>query len=92
MKKLTLITALMLMPATAFAQLITVEVKGMTCAGCAGTVKASLAQLPEVKDVVIDVKAEKAAITLKDINAAPTDAALKEAVKKAGYAPGAVTR
>lgn len=92
MKKIALIAALVLMPAAASAQLINVEVKGMTCAGCAGTVKASLRKLPEVQDVAIDVKGEKATITLKDVNAAPSDEALKEAVKKAGYAPGAVHR
>ncbi len=92
MKRLILIAALAFAPSLAFAQVINVGVKGMTCEGCATTVKASLEQLPEVKTVKIDVKGERASVTLKDVNAQPSDAELADAVTKAGYAPGAITR
>lgn len=92
MKRLLLIAALTLTPGLASAQAIQLGVIGMTCEGCASTVKASLEQLPEVKAARIDVKSERAIVTLKDVNAQPTDAELAGAVTKAGYTPGSITR
>ncbi len=89
-KTLILATSLSLIPAFASAQLITVDVIGMTCAGCASMVKTSLEQLPEVARADIDVARGNAALTLKDINAEPQEAELRRAVEKAGYSAGAV--
>lgn len=92
MKTLWIIAALALLPADANAQMMSVEVHGMSCAPCASMVKASLEQLPQVKEATVELEAHKASLALKDINDAPSDAALKTAIEKAGYTAGAVTR
>ena len=92
MKKMWMIAALALLPASANAQLMSVEVGGMSCAPCASMVKASLEQVPEVKEADVDVKAGKATLTLRDVNALPSNEALKAAIEKAGYTAGAVHR
>lgn len=92
MKYLFIIAALALSPVAAQAQSLSVGVEGMTCEGCASTVKASLESLPEVRSATIDIKGARAVLALKDINAEPSDAALARAIEKAGYTPGAVSR
>ncbi len=88
--KYLLASLMLLLPALAHARTMEAQVVGMTCEGCATTVKASLENLPEVEYVAIDIKGGKAILTLKDANAAPDTAEVAEAIRKAGYKPGTI--
>jgi len=60
----------------------TVTVEGMSCAGCASSVRAELSQVSGVTDVGIDLAAGTVTIT----SAAPVDDAdLRAAIEEAGY-------
>jgi copper chaperone CopZ len=83
--RMFLTLGMMLLAAPAFAQSIRVDIAGMHCEPCATTVKASLEMLPEVKEANVCVKSGKAVLHLRDINAEPSDAALRDAVTRAGY-------
>lgn len=58
------------------------DVKGMTCGGCAARVKASLAKLPEVKETNISV--EKGSVDVK-VDKGSDHKALAKAVEGAGF-------
>ena len=65
---------------------VTLEVGGMTCSGCASSVKASLAQVPGVSTVSVQLQQRRAYI-LCDRSVA--DTALVAAVHRAGpWRPG----
>ena len=60
----------------------TVSVEGMTCGGCASSVRAELSHLPGVVDVGIDLANGTATIDSES----PLDAAdIRAAVEEAGY-------
>jgi copper chaperone CopZ len=60
----------------------TITVEGMSCAGCASSVRAELSQLAGVTDVGIDLAAGTVTIT----SSAPVDDAdLRAAIEEAGY-------
>ncbi|MBX7456398.1 heavy-metal-associated domain-containing protein [Mycolicibacterium sp. 3033] len=60
----------------------TINVEGMTCSGCASSVRAELSQLPCVADVSIDL----AGGTVTIASTGPVDSdAVRAAVEEAGY-------
>ncbi|MEH3138646.1 MAG: heavy metal-associated domain-containing protein [Mycobacterium kyogaense] len=60
----------------------TISVEGMTCAGCASSVRAELSQLPGVDDVGIDLAGGTVTIS----SSRPVDSdAVRAAVEEAGY-------
>ncbi len=71
--------------ATAFAaeKTVTLAVQNMTCALCPRTVKASLAAVPGVTNVMVSLE-EKTAVVTYDDNKAKVDALIK-ATANAGY-------
>jgi copper chaperone CopZ len=57
-------------------------VNGMSCGGCAGAVQRSLAALPGVREVEIDLDAKRAVV----VSDGPLEvAAVRDAVERAGY-------
>jgi Cu+-exporting ATPase len=65
----------------------TFRVEGMTCASCAGRVEKVLSRVAGVESVVVNLATEKATV-----KGASPDAALVEAVKRAGYTLFPLTR
>ena len=64
---------------------VTLEVEGMTCAGCASSVQRSLAAVPGVREANVNLPLNRATVTV-DPAAAPSREELVRAVEKAGYA------
>lgn len=60
----------------------TITVAGMTCSGCANSVRAELKAVPGVVDVDIDLS--DGTVTINS-DASVDDAAIKAAVEEAGY-------
>lgn len=60
----------------------TITVAGMTCAGCASSVRAELKAIPGVVDVAIDLS--NGTVTI-DSDPPVDHAAVKAAVEEAGY-------
>lgn len=59
-----------------------ISVEGMTCGGCANSVRAELTHIPSVTDVGIDLSAGTVTIA----SDAPLDAAdIQAAIEEAGY-------
>ena len=58
------------------------EAPGISCEGCAGTIRGALGALPGVADVRVDVAAKTVAVTHED---ATSPAALGAALRQAGY-------
>ncbi len=69
----------------------TIRVDGLSCPFCVYGLEKHLNQLPGVAGVDIDMKSGKAIVRLK-ANAQVNNAALKEAVKKAGFTARGITR
>lgn len=63
-------------------KMVTLNVTGMTCESCAGTVEKALKKVDGVKEVKIDLKNNKAMVTLAS---ATTSASLIKAVSDAGF-------
>ena len=60
----------------------TITVSGMTCGGCASSVRAELAHIPGVIDVAVDLP--NSTVTIE--SESPVDAAaVRAAVEEAGY-------
>lgn len=59
----------------------TYQVSGMTCNGCAATVKRTLQGIPQVQDVIISLPENEAAITMSSHVATPI---LQQALQQAG--------
>ena len=76
--------------ATAASHTVTVAVDGMVCNFCATNIDKTLAKLPGVKDVHVNLAA--GAVVLRATEKAPTDEALRQAVKDAGFEPKGITR
>ena len=62
--------------------LFTFDIKGMTCAACAVTLKTELSRLPGVESVAVDYGAKSAVLTASDDTIIP---GVIEAAKKHGY-------
>ncbi len=62
---------------------VTLNVEGMTCQSCAGTVEKSLKKINGVKEAKVDLKNNTATITLA--SAKTTTASLIKAVSDAGF-------
>ena len=73
-------------PAKADPKAVTLNVDGMSCAGCAKTVTKALSAVEGVESVVIDLKAKTATVTPKAAKS-PSSKDLWEAVEKAEYKP-----
>lgn len=57
-------------------------VEGMSCGGCAGAVQRSLAALPGVREVEIDLAAKRAVV----VSDGPLEVAdVRDAIERAGY-------
>lgn len=65
------------------------SVDGMACAHCAGRVEQALKQISGVRNASVDLTAKTVTIQADD---AVADAVLTDAVRNAGYTPGAITR
>ena len=64
----------------------TITVEGMSCAGCANSVRAELTHIPGVVDVEVDIT--NGTVTI--VSDAPVDsAAIRAAVEEAGYSMAA---
>lgn len=63
-------------------KMVTLNVSGMTCESCAGTVEKALKKVSGVKEVKVDLKNNKAIVTLAS---ATTSATLIKAVSDAGF-------
>ncbi len=60
----------------------TISIKGMHCSHCAGLVNIQLYSIKEVVDVKVDVRDQRAIVTLKsDVD----NNVLTKAIEKAGY-------
>ena len=70
---------------------VTIDIEGMTCGGCAASVRDSLLLLEKVTDVTVDLRANQATVVVEDM--LPEEAVLNAAVAHAGYrmVPGRVT-
>jgi heavy metal translocating P-type ATPase len=62
---------------------VTLQIEGMTCAGCASTVQKALAAVPNVKTASVNFISRAAIVSLAD--PAPTEKELVAAVQQAGY-------
>ena len=62
---------------------ITLPIEGMTCASCVTRVEKSLARIPGVDEVAVNLALETATVTARGAVSAPT---LEQAVGAAGYA------
>jgi len=69
----------------------TIAVDGLSCPFCAYGLEKNLKQVKGIESVNIDMKTGKATVVLKP-DAHVGDAALKEAVKKAGFTAREITR
>jgi len=65
------------------------SVDGMACAHCAGRVEQALSQIPGVRSASVNLTEKSVTIQADD---SVSDAVLTDAVRNAGYAPGAITR
>ncbi|MFQ5749374.1 MAG: heavy-metal-associated domain-containing protein [Planctomycetota bacterium] len=74
------------LPASAEVPRMTVTVDGMACPFCAYGLEKKLKGLEGVRQVKVELKTGMARLTLKE-EAPPTVAAIREAVKKAGFTP-----
>lgn len=66
---------------------IKLGIEGMTCASCVHTVEKTLASVPGVEEVVVNLATEEATVTLSSDLSTST---LKAAVERAGYRVGVV--
>ena len=80
---LTMLLALLSMPAWAAMQTVTLSVPGMTCAACPFTVKAALNKVDGVSQVDVSYPGRKAVVTFDDTRTSVQ--ALTEASTNAGY-------
>jgi mercuric transport protein len=64
-------------------KMVSLNVTGMTCESCAGTVEKALKKVDGVKEVKVDLKNKKATVTV--VNAKTTTAGLIKAVSDAGF-------
>jgi len=69
----------------------TIQVDGLSCPFCAYGLEKHLKKVAGVEGVDINIKTGKAVVHLKS-DAQVDDAALKAAVKKAGFTPQGITR
>jgi len=77
--------------ADATGQTATIAVDGLSCPFCTYGLEKNLKKVDGIKTVRIDMKTGKATVVLKP-DAHVDDAALKEAVKKAGFTARKITR
>ncbi len=68
---------------------VTIPIKGMTCAACSARIEKELNKTPGVLEAVVNLTTEKATITF-DANTARLSN-LKDAIKRAGYEPLSVS-
>ncbi len=61
----------------------TITVRGMSCNHCVMSVERGLGQLPGVKRVAVDLKAQK--VTISHEGASPSDDKLRAAIDDLGY-------
>ena len=64
-------------------------ITGMTCAACVSHVSEALERVDGVEGVAVNLASERAAITLRDDDAAPSLRTLADALEDAGYGVGA---
>jgi copper chaperone CopZ len=72
------------------AQLLTLDIDGMTCAGCEIGIEAALGELPQIETVDADFESGTAKVRLLP-GQRPTKLALESAVAKAGYTISKIT-
>lgn len=65
----------------------TIEVKGMSCGHCKASVEKAMAGVPGVENVQVDLEGAKATFEDKGVDLD----ALKAAIDKVGFEPGAVS-
>ena len=65
-----------------------IDVEGMTCASCVRRVERSLARVPGVADVAVNLATERATVSFDEATASGAD--LTAAIEKAGYRVGRV--
>ena len=65
------------------------SVDGMACAHCAGRVEQALAQIPGVKSASVSLTEKSVTI---QTDGSVSDSVLTDAVRNAGYTPGAIVR
>jgi copper ion binding protein len=70
-------------PAAAEPTTLTLEVSGMTCAGCEQSIAASVKKIDGVREVTADHKAGKAVVKFDPARARAAD--IRHAIEKAGY-------
>jgi len=80
---LTLVTALLSMPALAAMQTVTLSVPGMNCAACPITVKMALNRVDGVSQADVSYPEREAVVTFDDTRTSVE--ALTEATTNAGY-------
>ena len=61
----------------------TIKIEGMSCGHCSAAVTKALESVPGVSDVNVDLESKSA--TLKVLDGAASDGALRKAVEDAGY-------
>ncbi len=64
---------------------LALQLKGLHCAGCAMSVRSRLMKVSGVASASVDPEKQSAVVTLHKGAKRPTDSALKDAVKSAGY-------
>ncbi len=68
---------------------VTIPIKGMTCAACTARIEKELNKTPGVLEAVVNLSTEKATVTFDAETARLSD--LKDAIKRAGYEPLSVS-
>ena len=83
-RKLTFLGLLTLIPISAFAEEITVTVKGMVCSFCAQGIKKTFGKIDNVKSVNVDLDKKVVKLDVKD-GSATNDKEIEKTINDAGY-------
>jgi mercuric ion binding protein len=83
-QKIALVTLLGLVPNAAFAEEVTVTVKGMVCSFCAQGIKKTFGKKEDVKAIDVDLEHKIVKLDLKD-GSLLSDKEIEETIKDSGY-------
>ena len=83
-KKIVFASLLLTMPLCAFAEEVTVTVKGMVCSFCAQGIKKTFSKEENVSSIEVDLDKKLVTLQLKD-GKATDDQLIEKTIKDAGY-------
>ena len=90
--RIVVILSLILLPtAMAFAEAVTIGVKGMVCAFCAQSLKKKFSAEPAVSEVDVNLDLKRVSLKLKP-EPKLSDESIKRIINDAGYSVGEIKR